>query len=173
MIISTLALVQFFYSVPLQCKLILSTNASKPVQNEGSHAEILNSSLELFDNFTLCARYYHCHKIYRIQYCNVRFLTFNFSVSSEICHQPNQYLFTYKQMSLLGNLHSTFSHNKGAIKNPFYHKSCPLLVGCLRDKQEATKPGPVMRCTEAAQTFTRKDSALPGSTGLSWGSRIC
>ena len=157
MIILTLALVLFFYSVPLQCKLILSTNASKPVQNEGSHAEILNSSLERFDNFTLCAR----------------FLTFNFSVSSEICHQPNQYLFTYQQMSLLGNLHSTFSHNKGAIKNPFYYKSCPSLVCCLRDKQEATKPGPVMRCTEAAQTFTRKDSALPGSTGLSWGSRIC
>ena len=42
---------------PLHCKLILSTNPSKPVQNEGSQAEIVNSSLQRFDSFTLCARY--------------------------------------------------------------------------------------------------------------------
>ena len=43
--------------VPLHCKLILSTKASKQIQNERSHAEILNTSLQSFDNFTLCARY--------------------------------------------------------------------------------------------------------------------
>ena len=42
--------------VPIQSKLILSTDDSKPVQNERSQAEILNSSLKNFDNFTLCAR---------------------------------------------------------------------------------------------------------------------
>ena len=43
--------------VPLHSKLILSTNRFKPVQNERSNAEILNSSLQRFDSFTLCARY--------------------------------------------------------------------------------------------------------------------
>ena len=52
-----LGLFLFFRVVPLECKLILSTEASKPVQDEGSHAEILSTSLQSFDNFTLCARY--------------------------------------------------------------------------------------------------------------------
>ena len=57
MMLQPLGLFLFLYVVSLQCKLILSTNASKLVQNEGSYAEIVNSSLQRFDNFTLCARY--------------------------------------------------------------------------------------------------------------------
>ena len=58
MMLKTLGLFLFLLlQVPLHCKLILSTNLSKPVQNERSHAEIVNSSLQRFDSFTLCARY--------------------------------------------------------------------------------------------------------------------
>ena len=56
MMLQTLGLFLFLHVVPLQCKLILSTNVSKLVQNEGSQAEIVNSSLQKLDNFTLCAR---------------------------------------------------------------------------------------------------------------------
>ena len=42
--------------VPFHYKLILSTIPSKPHPGQ-SHAEILNTSLQRFDNFTLCARY--------------------------------------------------------------------------------------------------------------------
>ena len=58
MMLQTLGLFLILHTVPLHCKLILSTNSSKPVQNDGSHAEILNTSLQSFDNFTLCARLY-------------------------------------------------------------------------------------------------------------------
>ena len=54
----------FLHPVSLHCKLILLSNASKLVnyphwENKESHsyAEILNTSLQRFDNFTLCARY--------------------------------------------------------------------------------------------------------------------
>ena len=57
MIVRALGLLLFLHPAPLHCKLILSTNPSKPVQNEGSQAEIVNSSLQRFDSFTLCARY--------------------------------------------------------------------------------------------------------------------
>ena len=54
----TLGLFLILHLAPLHGKLILSTNASKPVQDERSHAEILNTSLQSFDNLTLCARYF-------------------------------------------------------------------------------------------------------------------
>ena len=57
MMIQTLGLFLFLNLVQdFHCKLIISTNSSKPVQNERSQVEVLNSSLERFDNFTLCAR---------------------------------------------------------------------------------------------------------------------
>ena len=129
MIFQTLGLILFLYPAFLHCKLILSTNASKPVQNEGSHAEILNSSLQRFDNFTLCARYCQPedYTIFNITNYDVRFFTFNFSVSSEISRQPNQYLFTYEQMSLLGNHHSTFSQKKGVTKKTFLPQKLPVI----------------------------------------------
>ena len=47
--------------VPFHCKLILSTSGSgkepRAVHPSQSQAEILNTSLQGFDNFTLCARY--------------------------------------------------------------------------------------------------------------------
>ena len=54
-----LLLFLFLHPVPFHCKLILSSNTFELVQNEKSqsHAEILNTSLQRFDNFTLCARY--------------------------------------------------------------------------------------------------------------------
>ena len=59
MMLGTLGLFLFFHPVPFHCKLILLSNASELVRNEESqsHAEILNTSLQRFDNFTLCARY--------------------------------------------------------------------------------------------------------------------
>ena len=97
---------------PLYCKLILSTNSSKPVQNEKSHAEILNTSLQSFDNFTLCARYGIASQLAESSRSlwenkpSLRFLTFNFSSSIQLT-DPNQYLFNYQQMPLLGIYHPT------------------------------------------------------------------
>ena len=57
MMLGTLVLFLFLHPDSLHCKLILVSNASELVLNEESHAEILNTSLQRFDNFTLCARY--------------------------------------------------------------------------------------------------------------------
>ena len=47
----------FLHLTPLHCKLILSTTSgSEMFQAERSLAEILDTSLQAFDNFTLCAR---------------------------------------------------------------------------------------------------------------------
>ena len=56
MLLQIVGLFFFLHLVPLHCKLILSTKASSLVQNEESHVEILHTSLQRFDNFTLCAR---------------------------------------------------------------------------------------------------------------------
>ena len=57
MVFQHLELFLFLYPVHLQCKLILLSNASELVHDEESHAQLLNSSLQRFDSFTLCARY--------------------------------------------------------------------------------------------------------------------
>ena len=97
----------FLHPVPLQCKRILLSNASGLVQNEESqsHAEILNTSLLGFDNFTLCARYLKSQSsglISQFKHSD-RFLTFNFLVSSETTRYLNQNIFSYLELPLLGN----------------------------------------------------------------------
>ena len=57
MMLQTLGLFLLLQPVALYCKLILLSNASELVMLEEIHAEILNTSLQRFDNFTLCARY--------------------------------------------------------------------------------------------------------------------
>ena len=67
MVFQHLELFLFLYPVHLQCKLILLSNASELVHNEESHAQLLNSSLQRFDNFTLCGRYISISLIITIQ----------------------------------------------------------------------------------------------------------
>ena len=81
--------VLFLHMVPLQCKLVLSTNPSELFQNKRSKVEIVKSSLGRFDSFTVCWR----------------FLTYTFSVSTDTDitpYGPHQYLLTYHEMLLLG-----------------------------------------------------------------------
>ena len=106
MMIERLAVFLILRLGPLQSKLILSTNASEivQIQTKRSYAEILNISLASFDKFTICARYVRLSGGNRIIQQCPRFLTFNFYVSSEISRHPNQYLVSYQQNTLLGNL---------------------------------------------------------------------
>ena len=98
---------------PGQCKLILSTDPSKPVHPYQSYAQILNTSLQRFDNFTLCGRYRIIHYIIQdimnhqssgisLKFNAVRFITFNFVVEFEKKRYLDQYIFSYG-MNFLGN----------------------------------------------------------------------
>ena len=91
--------------VPFHCKLILSTSKPHPSQ---SHAEILNTSLQRFDNFTLCGRYritgcYPKSSGVLLQFIAIRFLTFNFLVEFQKTRHLIQYIFAYFRMLFLGN----------------------------------------------------------------------
>ena len=114
--VRALGLLLFLHPAPLHCKLILLSptppslfNASELAQTAESHAEILNTSLQRFDNFTLCARYRitraghpkSSRLLLKFQH-SVRFITFNFLMSSETQRYRKQYIFNYQHMPLLG-----------------------------------------------------------------------
>ena len=123
--LKTLGLFLFLlFLVPFHCKLILSSDPSKPHPSQ-SYAEILNTSLQRFDNFTLCGRYrisgyYPKSSGALSQFNAIRFLTFNFVVEFEKTRHLIQYIFAYFRMLFLGNhtFNATFSNHQLSLSSP-------------------------------------------------------
>ena len=143
--LQTLGLFLILPVVPLHCKLILSTNASKPVQHWRSYAKILNSSLQSVDNFTLCARY--CLLIWNKnpvdfilnKHHALRFLTFNFTFG--------QYMFYYHPMDLLGNPPSTILTSSSKAQQIIWDKQLRSLPST------PTHPPSLTTTTHPLRTF--------------------